>query len=101
MEVARPAVGDVNPRTIKPEHFLSLDVKTGQATGLISAIESAISVTNRGRMIKGRRAFWKKMASMRYCDRNADPSLVFANSAPEPRKGIWKRRVAACAVCTA
>jgi hypothetical protein len=86
-----PLFGDVNPRTIRPEHFISIDAKTGDVTGLIPTVERAVSITERHRTIKVWRALWKKMATMGYCDRDADPSLVFANSAPPPRQDIWKR----------
>lgn len=86
-----PLFGDVNPRTIRPEHFISIDVKTGDVSGLIPTVERAVSITERHRTIKVWRALWKKMAAMRYCERDADPSLAFANSAPDPRQEIWQR----------
>jgi hypothetical protein len=33
---------------------------------------------------------WKKMATLGYCHRDRDPSLLFANSAPAPRQAVWR-----------
>jgi len=44
------------------------------------------------RVIKVWRALWKKMARLdngRYCELNCDPSLIFANPAPQPRQQVW------------
>lgn len=79
---------DCDPRTIQPEHFLAID-PNGRAVGLVSEIEAKVSVTERHRVIKVHRALWKKMAAMGLCDKNADPALVFANSAPPPRQDVW------------
>ena len=85
--------GDCDPRTIMPEHFLRIDPVTGKATGLVAEIESAVSRTERHMTIKVWRALWKRMQAMHgYCDGFADPSLAFANSAPDPRQEIWLRR---------
>src|SRR5258708_40333566 len=32
------------------------------------------------------------MAAMAYCERDADPSLVFSNTAPDPRQHVWQHR---------
>jgi hypothetical protein len=32
------------------------------------------------------------MAAMKFCERDADPSLAFANAVPEPRQEFWQRR---------
>ena len=32
------------------------------------------------------------MATMNYCDKDADPSLTFANTAPPPRQELWTHR---------
>ena len=83
---------DCDPRTIQPEHFLAVDPKTGQANGLVPEIEAKVSATERHRVIKVHRALWKKLAAMNYCDKDADPSLVFANTAPPPRQDVWQHR---------
>ncbi len=49
-----------------------------------------MSVTERHRVIKVHHALWKKMAAMNLCDKDADPSLVFANTAPPPRQDVWR-----------
>ena len=36
--------------------------------------------------IKNWRSLWNKMAALKYCQRNADPSLGLRNKAPKPRK---------------
>lgn len=89
-----PEFGDCDPKTIIPEHFLRIDEASGEASGLVPRIEKAVSVTERHRTIKVWRALWAKMQAMGgYCgDRKEDPALSFANSAPQPRQAIWKRR---------
>jgi hypothetical protein len=42
--------------------------------------------------VKVWRALWVKMAAMSYCTKNADPTLAFRNSAPDPRNAAWQRR---------
>jgi hypothetical protein len=86
-----PKFGDCDPRTIEPEHFLRLDLLTGEAKGLVPEVETAVSVTERHMVIKVWRALWKKMAAMKYCEHHADPSKSFANTPPKPRKEIWLR----------
>jgi hypothetical protein len=88
-----PLFGDCDPKTITPEHFLRIDPVTGNATGLVAEIESVVSRTERHMTIKVWRALWKRMQAMHgYCDGFHDPSLAFANSAPDPRQEIWLRR---------
>jgi hypothetical protein len=86
-----PKFGDCDPRTIEPEHFLRLDPVTGAAKGLVSEVEMAISITERHMVIKVWRALWKKMAAMKYCALDADPSKSFANTPPLPRDQIFLR----------
>jgi hypothetical protein len=83
---------DCDPRTIQPEHFLAIEPKTGAATGLVPEIETKVSTTERHRVIKVFRALWKKMAAMNYCDKDADPSLTFGNTAPPVRQEVWQHR---------
>lgn len=87
-----PRFGDCDPRTIEPEHFLRLDPVTGAAQGMVPEIETAVSITERHMVIKVWRALWKKMAAMKYCEHAADPSKSFANTPPQPRDQIWRRR---------
>ena len=84
-----PAFGDVNPRTIQPEHFLRLDPARGKARGLMPKIEQKVSITERHRVIKVWRALWVRMAAMGYTGGLTDPSLAVANSAAAPRQAIW------------
>jgi hypothetical protein len=87
-----PEFGDCDPRTIEPEHFLSINERTGEARGLAAKVEREVSITERHRTVKVWRSLWKRMAAMKYCDATADPSKAFANKAPDPRQAIWARR---------
>lgn len=84
-----PLFGSVDPKVIEPEDFLSIDTKTMEAIGLLADIEAQVSISERHRAIKVWRALWKKMAAMGYCALDADPSLAFANRAPDARQDIW------------
>lgn len=81
-----------NPETIQPEHFLTIDTRTGAPKGLIPRIEAAVSVTERHRVIKVWRSLWIKMGGMGYTGGKPDPSKAIQNSAPEPRAETWRRR---------
>jgi hypothetical protein len=83
-----PMFADLDPKTIPPEFFLSVDPTTGKPKGLVPKVEK-VSVTERHRAVKVWRALWKKMATMGYCDADKDPSKIFANSAPQPRQALW------------
>jgi hypothetical protein len=88
--------GDVDPKTVQPEHFLSIDTKSGTVQGLLPMIETAVSVTERHRVVKVWRALWKRMVTFGYCSdergvRN-DPSMAVANSAPQPRQDTWQHK---------
>lgn len=88
-----PEFGDCDPKTIIPEHFLRMDAVTGEISGLVPRIERAVSITERHRTIKVWRALWVKMQAMGgYCGNHTDPTLSFANSAPQPRQAQWQRR---------
>jgi hypothetical protein len=87
-----PPFGDCDPRTIQPEHFLHIDPRTGQTSGLLAQIEREVSVSERHRVVKVWRALWAKMSAMGYCERDADPTFTFRNSAPDPRQATWQRR---------
>src|ERR1700738_2087856 len=62
-----PVFGDVDPGTVQPEHFLTIDDKTGKAKGLIPLLEGQTSPTERHRVIKVWRALWKNMAAKHFC----------------------------------
>ncbi len=77
-----PICGDFSPKMVQPETLLELRSKVGER----------VSQSEGHRVIKVWRALWKKMAAMRYCERDGDPSLMFANTAPDPRQHVWERR---------
>jgi hypothetical protein len=87
-----PDFGDCDPKTIVPEHFLSINEKTGEITGLIPRIEAKVSITERHRVMKVWRSLWVKMAAMGYTGGQEDPSLAIPNTAPDPRQAQWQRR---------
>jgi hypothetical protein len=87
-----PEFADCDPNTIEPEHFLAIDKVTGEPTGLVPKIERTVSVTERHLVIKIWRALWKRMAGMKYCVKDADPSKSFENKAPDTRTETWQRR---------
>lgn len=64
---------------------------TGEPKGLVPEIEAKVSITERHMVVKVWRALWKRMAGMKYCDLNADPSKNFYNTPPKPRDQIWYR----------
>jgi hypothetical protein len=75
-----PILGDVAPATISMEDMRAIR----------SDIEASISLREAHRVIKVWRALWKVAASMKFCIRDADPSLGVRNSAPEPRSAFWR-----------
>jgi hypothetical protein len=74
--------GDRDPRSVTPESLLALRAK----------VAGRVSLTEAHRVIKIWRALWKKMAAMGYCQRDSDPSLIFSNTAPDPRQHVWQYR---------
>lgn len=84
-----PYFGVSDPKEIEPEDFLAIDSKTQKPIGLVVEVEESVSISERHRVIKVWRALWKKMAAMNYCALDADPSLTFANRAPDARQDIW------------
>lgn len=75
-----PVFGDCDPRTVDPERLLDLRSK----------VVERISPTEGHRVIKVWRALWKKLQAFKYCGENQkDPSLVFANTSPDPRQDVW------------
>jgi hypothetical protein len=85
----KPFFADVDPRTIEPEMFLSIDPDTKEARGIIPRIERSTSISERHRAIKVWRALWQRMAAMKMCDAAADPTFNFTNPAPAPRAATW------------
>jgi hypothetical protein len=76
-----PVLGDCDPKTVEPEVLQDLRTKVGER----------VSETEGHRVIKVWRALWKKLQAFRYCDLSQkDPSLVFANTAPDPRQQMWQ-----------
>lgn len=78
-----------DPRTVKPEHFLTTD-KSGNAVGFLPEITVTTSFSERHRFLKVWRALWKRMAKSGYCDTEHDPSSTVANTAPQPRQSVWQ-----------
>ncbi len=74
-----PLFGDCDPMTVTPEQLL----------GLRQLVAAKVSESEAHRVIKVWRALWKKMAAFGYCDVARDPSLMFTNSAPQPRQALW------------
>ncbi|TAI67638.1 hypothetical protein CWO89_02135 [Bradyrhizobium sp. Leo170] len=87
-----PEFGDCDPNTIEPEHFLRIDEVTGGVSGLLVKIESEVSIGERHRVLKVWRALWKRMAAMKYCKLDADPSKAITNTPPDPRQATWLRK---------
>ena len=80
--------GDLDPNIVTPELLIG-DARKN-IVGLRPLVASRISESEAHRVIKVWRALWKKMAAFGYCDKNKDPSLAFANSAPPPRQAQWR-----------
>lgn len=74
-----PVFGDIDPKTIEIEHMEALRRHVLEERGLHTA----------HRMIKVWRALWQAMASMKYCDKDADPSKIIRNTAPAGRSETW------------
>ena len=75
----KPVFGDVDPRTITLEHM----------SGWRQRIESSVSIREAHRALKIWRALWKVMGALKYCDRDADPSLGVTNTAAIGRSQTW------------
>jgi hypothetical protein len=74
-----PLFGDCDPKTVTPEMLQQFRID----------ISAQVSEGEAHRVIKVWRALWKKMGSFGFCDKDNDPSLGFANSAPKPRQDVW------------
>lgn len=74
-----PALGEVDPNTIELEDMEALR----------KSVREAVSEHGAHKVIKVWRRFWRVMASMRYCGREADPSKGLTNKQPKGRSAIW------------
>lgn len=84
-----PLFGDCDPKTVTPEQFIG-DPNRPDVKGLREIVATRVSDSEAHRVIKVWRALWKKMAVFGYCELDRDPSLMFANSAPQPRSALWR-----------
>ena len=80
-----PLFGDVDPKTVQPEHLIDPDLP-----GLRPLVAREVSESEAHRVVKIWRALWQKLAVLGYCDKERDPSLTFSNSAPAPRNATWR-----------
>ncbi len=83
-----PLFGDCDPKTVTPEQLIG-DSTRPDVLGLRPLVAAKVSESEAHRVIKVWRALWKKMAVFGYCELDRDPSLLFANSAPQPRQAVW------------
>jgi hypothetical protein len=64
-------------------------VTLAQISGFRAIIEDNVSRREAHRCIKIWRALWKVAAALKYCQRDADPSLGVRNLEPKPRQAVW------------
>jgi hypothetical protein len=76
----KPVFGDCDPKTVTLE-----DISAWRR-----AIEDTVSLGEAQRALKIWRALWHVAASLKYCDKNADPSGGVRNRAPAPRSAVWR-----------
>jgi hypothetical protein len=79
-----PVFGDVRPRIVTLEHISKFRLN----------VEEKVSRREAHRVIKIWRALWRVAAALKYCTRDADPSLGIRNKEPERRKAAWNYREA-------
>jgi len=78
-----PTFGDYDPLAIVSEDLLALRTK----------VAKRVSESEAFRVVKIWRALWAKLPGFGYkVLPQADPSLTFANSAPDPRQQVWPHR---------
>jgi hypothetical protein len=80
-----PVFGDFDPQAVAAEDLLKLRMKVSQR----------ISEGEAHRVIKVWRALWKRLPALpgKYgVHADQDPSLAFANRAPDPRQEVWPYR---------
>jgi hypothetical protein len=71
--------GDVDPRTVT---LMQLD-------DWYAALLETKGVREAHRAMKIWRALWRVAAALKYCERDADPSLGIRRKTPTPRNAIW------------
>jgi hypothetical protein len=80
-------LGDCDPKSVTPEQLIGDPLKSNEI-GLRPLVATKVSETEAHRVIKVWRALWQRMAALRYCDKDHDPSFQFANTAPQPRQAV-------------
>jgi hypothetical protein len=65
------------------------DVTLAQISGFRAIVEKNVSRREAHRCIKIWRALWKVAAALKYCSRDADPSLGVRNLSAAPRSAVW------------
>ena len=53
-------------------------------------VEANVSLREAHRCIKIWRALWRIAAALKYCQRDANPSLGVRNVEPKPRQAVWE-----------
>ncbi len=84
-----PLFGDCDPNTVTPEQLIGDPANPGEP-GLRPLVAQKVSESEAHRVIKVWRALWQRMAALKYCHPDHDPSFQFANSAPAPRREVWR-----------
>jgi hypothetical protein len=75
-----PAFGPCRPST----------VTLAQISTFRRMVEANVSLREAHRCIKIWRALWRVSAALKYCLRDADPSLGVRNVEPKPRQAVWE-----------
>src|SRR5208282_1300272 len=75
-----PAFGDCRPREVTLAHV----------SAFRDEVERRISRREAHRALKIWRALWRVAAALKYCERDADPSLGVRNLEPKPRQALWE-----------
>lgn len=83
-----PLFGDCDPKFVTPEQLIG-NPRDPATVGLRPLVAAKVSESEAHRVIQIWRSLWKKMAVFGYCELERDPSLMFANSAPDPRQAVW------------
>ena len=78
--VIGPAFGPCRPSTIT----------LAQISTFRRMVEANVSLREAHRCIKIWRALWRVAAALKYCQRDADPSLGVRNVEPKPRQAVWE-----------
>ncbi len=64
-------------------------VTLAQISGFRQAVERNVSLREAHRCVKVWRALWRVAAALKYCEREADPSLGVRNVEPKARSAAW------------